>query len=134
MYKNQANLLKKIWSNFWLLENFIKSICFWALLILNFTLWLFIATTKILKITLLPSSHSSGKKTSTIVLGGSLFFRRENTWMWVRLCGPLPPPFTVPENQRTGQRTYTRRPILSKKKKLVTSLENFKKTWNRRLF
>jgi hypothetical protein len=35
----------------------------------------------------------------------------------------------VPENQRTGQRTYPRRPILSKKKnqKLVTSSENFKK-------
>jgi len=34
----------------------------------------------------------------------------------------------VPENQRTGQRTYPRWPILSKKKEaLVTSSENFKK-------
>jgi hypothetical protein len=56
--------------------------------------------------------------------------------MWVRVCGPSLP-FKVPENQRTCQRTYPRRPISSppkNKKKLVTSSENFKKTWNRRLF
>ncbi len=86
------------------------------------------------KIVRLLPSHSPGKRQTQWCWADLSFSEERTPGRGSGYVGP-PSPFTVPGNQRTGQRTYPRRrPILSKTKTKSLLRRISKKTWNRRLF